>query len=510
VEVDLGAPGAQRHADELGRGGLFIPGHAMPLASECDVVIYGCAEPIVVTARVVFSNDLGIAVDLEMDAGLRAVLVAVARGEREAASAPPAADPVTARGRAARAGLAVAVTSAEEVEAEALAAGVAEDIDAAFAGAVLGGAEAVGLAPAVETVVLGRAAGTPVAGTPRSALLAVDAPTEPAAAPVKQRAASEPIVEWSTDAATTGEPAVVVAPPPPPRLATEDDIVVVGQAAGDGLVTATARRRAGSSMGMRAHEADEEEVTWPGLDPSPHASAQREAEAAAREIAAQLEGLGVADGFGVGGGFEPHDSGEGSDGLAVGSASDPVTVSGVDEVDDADAIDDADGRDGIDDDLGDEPLGDGLAEGSVQGDAATLGRAPRNVFERLRGLNPNEQAKVARTGEQHERIALERLYGKSVWEQLLRNPRITPPEVARIARMGTLPRPQLEVIVGNAAWLGVPEVRRALMTNPRLTAEMIPRVLHHLPKHELKLVPTTITYTSAVREHARRLLKAGS
>jgi hypothetical protein len=493
VEVDLGAPGAQRHADELGRGGLFIPGHAMPLASECDVVIYGCPEPIVVTARVVFSNDLGIAVDLEMDAALRAVLVAVARGEREAASAPPAADPITGRGRAARAGLAVAVTSAEEVEAEAVAAGVAEDLDAAFAGAVIGG----------ETVVLGPAAtGTPVAGTPASAF----ADLTPPPPPVKQRAASEPIVEWSTEAATTGEPAVVVAPPPPPRLATEDDIVVIGQAVGDGLVTATARRRAGSSMGMRAHEADEEEVTWPGLDPSPHASAQREAEAAAREIAAQLEGLGVADGFGIGGGFDAGDGGEGmepADGLAVGSASDPVTVSGVDDVDDADDAD------GIDADLGDEPLGDGLAEGSVQGDAATLGRAPRNVFERLRGLNPNEQAKVARTGEQHERIALERLYGKAVWEQLLRNPRITPPEVARIARMGTLPRPQLEVIVSNAAWLGVPEVRRALMTNPRLTADMIPRVLHHLPKHELKLVPTTITYTSAVREHARRLLKSG-
>ena len=135
-------------------------------------------------------------------------------------------------------------------------------------------------------------------------------------------------------------------------------------------------------------------------------------------------------------------------------------------------------------------------------------RAPRNVYERLRGLTLVQQFKVARAGELHERVALERIYGKTVWEQLLRNPRITAAEVGRIARMGNLPRPQLEQIVGNGAWLAVPEVRRALLTNPRLTAEMIPRILRHLPKHELKLVPVQLAYPAAVREIARKLIKA--
>jgi hypothetical protein len=131
----------------------------------------------------------------------------------------------------------------------------------------------------------------------------------------------------------------------------------------------------------------------------------------------------------------------------------------------------------------------------------------RNVYERMRNLPMAHQLKYAREGELAERIALERLYGKTVWEALLRNPRISPPEVARLARMGQLPRPLLELISGNAAWLRAPEVRRALLANLRLSVDLAARILRLLPKHELKLVPTQTAYPSGVRDAARRLLK---
>ena len=76
---------------------------------------------------------------------------------------------------------------------------------------------------------------------------------------------------------------------------------------------------------------------------------------------------------------------------------------------------------------------------------------PKNVHERLRGLTLVQQLKTAREGDLSERILLERIYGKNVWEAILRNPRVTGPEVARIARMGALPRPMIELIVGNGA-----------------------------------------------------------
>ncbi len=159
----------------------------------------------------------------------------------------------------------------------------------------------------------------------------------------------------------------------------------------------------------------------------------------------------------------------------------------------------------LDDLAADEPPPDALARGTRRSVAES--RAPRNVHERLRGLSLAAQVKLAAQGELHERIVLERLYGKNVWEALLRNPRLTAPEVARIARFGSLPRVLLEMIVGNGTWLQVPEVRRALLANPRLGTDQVIKVLRLTPKHELRLAAVQTAYPFAVRNAARMLLK---
>jgi hypothetical protein len=133
---------------------------------------------------------------------------------------------------------------------------------------------------------------------------------------------------------------------------------------------------------------------------------------------------------------------------------------------------------------------------------------PQSIHDRLRGLTLADQLKVAREGEVTERMALERIYGKSVWEALLRNPRVTMPEVARIAGMGSLPVPLLELIVANGAWLANSSVRRGLLHNPRLGAEGAAKVLRALPRGELALGPKQTTYSAPIREAARRLLRS--
>jgi hypothetical protein len=132
---------------------------------------------------------------------------------------------------------------------------------------------------------------------------------------------------------------------------------------------------------------------------------------------------------------------------------------------------------------------------------------PASVPERLRGLSVTEQLRVARDGSITERTVLERLYGKVVWEALLRNTRISVPEVARLAKMGTMPRPLLELIVGNPAWLQVPQVRRALLANPRLSPDMITKVLLLLSRDELQLVPQITAYPTATRMAAKAMVK---
>lgn len=130
-----------------------------------------------------------------------------------------------------------------------------------------------------------------------------------------------------------------------------------------------------------------------------------------------------------------------------------------------------------------------------------------SVHERMRGLTLVQQIKVAHSSVVQDRVILERLYGKNVWEALLRNPHLTGPEVARIARMGSLPRTLIEIIVGNGAWLQIPEVRRALLSNPRLGTDQVLRILRLLPKHELKLAGMQSAYPMQVRDAAKRMIK---
>ena len=134
-------------------------------------------------------------------------------------------------------------------------------------------------------------------------------------------------------------------------------------------------------------------------------------------------------------------------------------------------------------------------------------KAPQHedIHLRVRRYSTAEQLRGAREGDLPERVALERVYGKLVWEVLLQNPRITVPEVSRIARKGNVPQPILELIAGNAAWLGSAELRRALLSNQRLSRTACEKVLRSLPRAELTLVSRQTRYPMPVRQAAKKL-----
>jgi hypothetical protein len=130
----------------------------------------------------------------------------------------------------------------------------------------------------------------------------------------------------------------------------------------------------------------------------------------------------------------------------------------------------------------------------------------RNLQERLRAMSTVEQQKIAAGGSLGERVALERMYGPNVWETLLRNARLTIPEVARIGRKGTLPRPLVELIAANATWLATGDVQRALLSNPRSSPAVVTKVLQVMSRSDLALVPQQTGYPAVVRQAAKRML----
>ncbi len=133
-------------------------------------------------------------------------------------------------------------------------------------------------------------------------------------------------------------------------------------------------------------------------------------------------------------------------------------------------------------------------------------KAGSNLQARIRLLKGNQRRQLALTGDLTERTALERAFGKDVWESLIENPRLSVGEVVRLARLGSLPLPLVEKIIQNNAWVKVPQIRRALFTNRRLDTKMINRLMRFTPANELRLIPEQTAYPPAVRQVARRLM----
>jgi hypothetical protein len=150
---------------------------------------------------------------------------------------------------------------------------------------------------------------------------------------------------------------------------------------------------------------------------------------------------------------------------------------------------------------------DGESEDEAQARLAGRLNLVTERQQRLRNIDMGERMRIARGTNMELRVLLERLYGAAVWDALLHNPKITIPEVARIAKKGTLSRPLIDMIVDNEQWIHQSLVRRALLGNPRLGPESAMKVLRTLPQRELKLVPHQTAYPATVRSAAARLIK---
>lgn len=159
-------------------------------------------------------------------------------------------------------------------------------------------------------------------------------------------------------------------------------------------------------------------------------------------------------------------------------------------------------RDPASDQTSDDGGGDHTEDGD---DGANADERARNLYDRIRRLNTGEQQRLARTGTLAERVAVERCFAGAVWEALLSNPRLTPMEVAGLARQPSLPQPLFNHIVKSTAWIAAPEVQRALLNNPRLVGPQLDRVLRALPVSERMRIVQTGGYRQAVRTAARRM-----
>jgi hypothetical protein len=468
-------------ARDLAAGGVFVPGCTLALAEECELVVCGASHRLSLPARVVY-------IDEQRGAGLELIGFSTAMRAQLAELAPATADDD------------LALPTLCNVELS----GDGEDPDPATSGDGDGGASAVPEPHDRDDEY--RTLPVPVGAHAAAGNLEPD-PDDDLAVPIEEADDQHTVPVWTRSRARLVDdrdpaPSVpgVARSPRASDLGHSDPVFAIASIEADAAFFDAAEAASVEPAAGRPVTADSappearSEAVFdpmPGAAPDAHADLDPDADPepipdaiAELDLDADLEV--VADAHAD---LDPD--------------ADPEPIAELDLDADLEAVADTHPEDSPDDSPEDSDAGGELGHAAD----SRAARAPRHVHERLRGLTLVAQVKLAASGELHERIVLERLYGKNVWETLLRNPRLTPPEVSRIARYGSLPRVLLEIILGNATWLQVPEVRRALLANPRLGTDQILKVLRLSPKHELRLAAIQTAYPHAVRQAAKLLLR---
>ena len=103
-----------------------------------------------------------------------------------------------------------------------------------------------------------------------------------------------------------------------------------------------------------------------------------------------------------------------------------------------------------------------------------------SVSERIHAMTVTEKTHLALKADFQERRALIQENNPKIQEFLLRNPRMTEPEIAWLAKNPLSSVHTVMTILQNKAWMSIDGVRTGILTNPKtppaILADMIPRL----------------------------------
>jgi hypothetical protein len=130
----------------------------------------------------------------------------------------------------------------------------------------------------------------------------------------------------------------------------------------------------------------------------------------------------------------------------------------------------------------------------------------QTAWDRLRELSQVEKILLAAKAEKTERAVLVQDNDPRVLLSLLRNPRLTLEEVARLTRSSFLNYQIADVIMKSAQWMASPEVRLGLIHNPKTPQQFALRILPTLRESELRAIARSGT-SMQLKQAALRMLQ---
>lgn len=127
------------------------------------------------------------------------------------------------------------------------------------------------------------------------------------------------------------------------------------------------------------------------------------------------------------------------------------------------------------------------------------------AWDRIRALSQMEKLLLAVKAERSERALLLQDNDPRVLLSLLRNPRLTVDEVARLAKSSFLTFQIADVIVKAAQWMSSLDVRLGLIHNPKTPPAFALRILPTLPEADVRTIARTGTNMQLKQAALRRL-----
>jgi hypothetical protein len=128
-----------------------------------------------------------------------------------------------------------------------------------------------------------------------------------------------------------------------------------------------------------------------------------------------------------------------------------------------------------------------------------------NTWERIRALSQMEKILLAIKAERSDRAILLQDNDPRVLLSLLRNPRLTVDEVARLAKSSFLTFQIADVIMKAAQWSSNPDVRLGLVQNPKTPVAFALRILPLLPEAEVRNIARAGTSMALKQAALKRL-----
>jgi len=129
----------------------------------------------------------------------------------------------------------------------------------------------------------------------------------------------------------------------------------------------------------------------------------------------------------------------------------------------------------------------------------------QNAWDRVRGLSQMEKILQAVKADRTERALLLQDNDPRVLLSVLRNPRLTVEEVARLAKSPFLNFQIADVILKTAQWMSSLDVRLGLVHNPRTPQAFALKILPTLPEADVKAIARAGTSMALKQAALRRL-----